>query len=343
MILLLMLVTQAWSVDIRVRVGRGIESSLLRAVDLKIDGRVVKSPIEFRCGENTKKISASSPAGMIHWNGKLYRKQLDFYPTTAGCDVVNVLDIETYLDGLVNTEFNSKWSVESVKAQVVVARTYALYQTESARKSKRHYDLDSSTDDQVYDGFIKEDFVSSRAVDQTRGQVLKFKGKLFSTYYHSTCGGLTELPEFVWGTKHPVYRERVRCESCVSSPKYKWNVSLSADVILGKLKLPPGECGIRLELNSKSGRVKRVVITRSGNVLKSLSGVEFRNHMGPVVIPSTRFDVIQNGNQFEFRGGGYGHGVGLCQWGAKVLGEQGKTHAEILKRYYPMAMLSAVH
>ena len=339
--------------DISVRVGRGILDSDVRAVDLMCEDRVGNHWIRIPCESKIKlnchgpgKITGfrlSSPAKMIHWNGKLYHSSLTFESVEKGCDVINTLDIESYLDGLVNTEFNSKWNVESVKAQVVVARTYALYQAEQARKSKRHYDLDSSTDDQVYDGFIKEDFVSSRAVDQTRGLVLKYKNKLFSTYYHSTCGGMTELPEIVWGSKHPVYSKRITCSFCQSSPKYKWSISIQAEDILKKLTLTidPKTLHLALTTHPASGRVVMVTVMKGSAILKKISGVEFRKLIGPTILPSTRFDLIQNGTTFQLMGGGFGHGVGLCQFGAKTLGESGKTFSDILKIYYPQATLSA--
>ncbi|MCM0605683.1 MAG: SpoIID/LytB domain-containing protein [Xanthomonadaceae bacterium] len=304
-------------------------------------GRVIISNWGKDAAHFTTQVRVHSPAQMLNWNGKLYRQELIFIPGKQGCDVVNHLDIETYLDGLVNTEFNSKWATESVKAQVIVARTYALYQRDLARKAKRAYDLDSSTDDQVYDGFVKEDFVSSRAVDQTRGMVIKFNKKLFPTYYHSTCGGMTELPEIVWGTKSPVYKERVKCSHCESSPKFTWSVSLPVDELLKKLKFNWAQgVNIQLRTDSASGRVKLVTLMLGESVLKKLTGVEFRNLIGPDKLFSTHFDLIQSGSNIEFRGGGFGHGVGMCQWGTKKLGESGKTADEILKFYYPRAKIS---
>lgn len=357
------------SQSINIRIGKQISEGIIRAVDLQLEqsgkkikraaspldqgsrqelkitcrgGRVLITNWSSEAIHSTEPVRLSTPAQMINWNGKLYRQRVSFHPNKNGCDVVNHLDLETYLDGLVNTEFNSKWSIEAVKAQVIVARTYALYQKEQARKSQRHFDLDSSTDDQVYDGFVKEDFVSSRAVDQTRGMVLKYKHKIFPTYYHSTCGGMTELPEVVWGKSHPIYRKRVICQYCVSSPRYQWTASLNTADVLTKLGLPASlsqDLKVTLSLDAASGRVKALTFLQAKRVLKKISGVELRNLIGADKLMSTRFDVIQSGSSLEFRGGGFGHGVGLCQWGTKVLGSNGKTAAEILKTYYPLATL----
>ena len=142
--------------------------------------------------------------------GKPYREELRVYTAGSLCEVVNVVDLEKYLEGLVNAEFNSRWSEEAIGAQVVAARTYAVFQMRQAQaqaednSDAQHYDVDATTHDQVYDGSMKEDPRATRIVEKTRGLLLTVKTargvEPLKAYYHSTCGGMTDCRIRVWGT-----------------------------------------------------------------------------------------------------------------------------------------------
>jgi stage II sporulation protein D len=306
-----------------------------------------------------------SPAGFISYSGRPYREELRIHSVGSLCEVINEVDLEKYLEGLVNAEFSSKWNEQSIGAQVVAARTYALYQIRQAQLQDLHYDVDASTSDQVYDGSIREDARAARVVGKTRGLVLTVgKGASMmplKAFYHSTCGGATELPERVWGTPSAGFHHSVRCPFCAHSPAAHWNLELSGAQITESLrrsarnegpqpgwpsgwkKIIQGKLiGIRLGNTDASGRIASVWISFKGRGSGELffSGAKFREILGPAKFRSAAFQVAGKGaDHYLFQGRGNGHGVGMCQWGAKVMGERGYKTAAILKFYYPDATL----
>lgn len=300
-------------------------------------------------------VTIETPAGFLHYEGKPFREELRIYSKGDKCEVVNVVDIEDYLDGVVNAEFNSKWSPEAIAAQVVAARTYALYQIGLARK--KNYDVDSTEKDQMYEGSIREDAMASKVVDRTRGLVLTAKegtGKPLKAFYHSTCGGITNLPQYVWGAKYPGFKRAVKCPYCVSSPRYEWQVDmpgLELGVILQeKLKMQGQKLsGLRVKERDTYGRVLSVETewetggrALASGLTKKLVKIEankFREWVGNKRMFSTAFHIRQEAGTWKFEGKGYGHGVGLCQYGAKAMGEKGFDMTSILSHYYPDATL----
>jgi stage II sporulation protein D len=311
-----------------------------------------------------------SPAGFLQYSGKPFREELLIYSVGSLCEVVNEVDLEKYLEGLVNAEFNSRWSEEAIGAQVVAARTYALYQMRQARAEGQHYDIDSSTHDQVYDGSMKEDSRAARIVEKTRGWVLTIhsaKGpEVLKAYYHSNCGGVTELPDQVWGTSNKGFR-RVVDPYCHYSPAAHWSFNLSAPQIMNALRLASRNAmtdrshwptnwkqllekgkldSLRVGRYDASGRAEQVFLSFNLNqhdYTWEMSGAKFRSWIGPAQFKSTSFQVslaFYGGSLvWQFSGRGNGHGVGLCQWGAKAMGERGFKTAAILKFYYPDAQL----
>lgn len=322
-------------------------------------------------------VSVESPGGFTTIAGRPYREKTFVHPiqTRKGweCEVVNHVDIESYLDGLVNSEFSAAWSSEAIDAQVISARTYALYQMKLMGKKGSHFDLDSTVKDQVYDGSTREDYRSRQSAVRTRGLVMKVSADdewPIKAYYHSTCGGTTELPEVVWGSTSKGFKKRVDCPNCRNSPSFIWDVPLtSAEVALLILKgardLSPRErdsvrnwpqnweqeirsstlLNLRVTKQNASGRAEVVSsYWRSAggkDYLLEMPGTKFRYWVGASRLKSTIFQVLAaGGDKWVLRGRGFGHGVGLCQWGAKTLGESGKKSRQILKFYYPGAVLA---
>ncbi len=280
-----------------------------------------------------------------------------------------------------NAEVSSSWRPQAVDAQVIAARTYALYQIRQARFSGKHFDVESTVKDQVYHGADPEDYLSARSVNRTRGIILSAKaGKRESpikAFYHSTCGGTTELPQTVWGQKYPGFARRVRCHYCVSSPRYRWELSLTQSDLRrafqegsareGSQKGWPAEwkrvilegspVEARVVRADATGRVSEVSTiwshpTSDGKAQRielRVDGIRFRNWLGPGELRSTAFQIerqkpgreLASGGSVAFRvsGRGNGHGVGLCQWGAKVMAEKGHSSDAILGFYYPDAIL----
>lgn len=325
-----------------------------------LNSKVLKSPVLIK-----------SPAGFFTLSGSPYREELRIHSNGSKCEIVNVLDMEKYLDGVVNAEFSSKWGKEAVGAQVVAARTYALFQMYSARQRKNsHFDVESTVKDQVYAGIALEDPEASRVVQSTRGLVLFASDETnvpIKAFYHSACGGRTEVPEHVWGRNYPGFKGGVDCPFCRETFKHRWTYELETERLIGFLRAGAINEGIPRdwpvewrEILSRFSPVTLVPVNRddsgrilkldtiwqdnSGNIRKlSLEGAAFRNWIGPIRIRSTAFDVRPSGKGgFIFTGRGNGHGVGMCQWGARYMGNHGYKTAEILKHYYPETVLRKI-
>jgi len=223
-----------------------------------------------------------------------------------------------------------------VKAQAIIARTYAVYRKTARTGSPYH--MESSVIDQVYEGCLIEDSRARRAVLETEGEVLTFGGAVIQAFYHSSCGGRTEASENVWGTSFP-YLKGVECQYCLTSPaNTAWECKLSLKEIEERLRTAgytvPGLYDVKPGPFNSRGRLKQVILLASkGSV--TISGEQFRKAVGYGVIKSTRFIVKNAKNEISFSGSGNGHGVGLCQWGAKQRALDGFGFGEILSYYYP--------
>ena len=267
-------------------------------------------------------------------NGRYYRHKLKFVPGPNGdVWVINVLPVEEYLAGLVNYEISSQWTMEAIKAQVVAARTYASYQKRA--RSGEAYDVDSGVNDQMYGGVGKEDARSRRAVRETEGELILHKGNPVFAVYSSCCGGKTEEGEQMWLGDFP-YLRGVECSYCLDSPHFLWNYSLEGGRLGMALGNPaPSARILKLEIEDRSlsRRVLKLALhTETGR--RAITGKEFRRLLGYDQLRSTNFVVAEKDGAFHFSGLGWGHGVGLCQWGAKGMAEAGKDYRFILKSYY---------
>lgn len=277
-----------------------------------------------------------SSTSAVYVNNKPYRGLAELSQAEKGILVVNQLALEDYLVGLINCEISSAWPIEAVKAQAVIARTYAL--NRKAARKDAYYHLESSVIDQVYDGCLIEDSRARRAVSETEREVLTYDGAVIQAFYHSSCGGRTEASENVWGSQLP-YLKGVDCQYCLTSAAaVAWEQKLSLNVIEDRLQAAgykiSGLSDIKTGPQNSRGRLKQVVLVAAKGGL-SLNGDQFRKVVGYGVIKSTRFVVNVSKGEATFSGIGNGHGVGLCQWGAKQRALDGFDYHEILSYYYP--------
>ncbi len=285
-------------------------------------------------GVSYRRLSFSSPQA-VFINGKPYRGIAEIIPSDKGLLVVNELPLETYLVGLINCEISSAWPIEAVKAQAVIARTYAMYRKETRKNAVYH--MESTVIDQVYDGCLIEDSRATRAVTETAGEVLVHNKSVIQAFYHSNCGGRTEAAENVWGAALP-YLKGVECEYCLNNPSTVWEQSLSLKDIEDKLRSAGFKVAIITDIRAGSvnnrGRLKSIVIVSPrGNL--TLTGDQFRKTIGYGIIKSTNLRIKVTNGEAVFSGSGSGHAVGLCQWGAKQRALDGFTYTEILSYYYP--------
>lgn len=252
-----------------------------------------------------------------------------------GLLVVNQVDLEEYVKGVVPSEVNSAWHPEMLKAQAVAARTYALYQ--HMLSASRDYDVAASIQDQVYRGRHGLDARVEQAVESTRGLVITYQGAPIYAAFSSTAAGITEDAMVVWSKDLP-YLKGVECPFDLESPYYQWKASFRVDVLeknLRQLGFPVGTIATLTPLSrSRAGRVATLRILHSKGEL-ILRGEELRKAVGYTVVPSTQFTIESFGQDIVLTGYGAGHAVGLCQWGAKELAELGYSFSSILRYYYP--------
>ena len=279
-------------------------------------------------------------------NNRSFRGKIIIHKMSNGkIGVVNVLPVEDYLVGIINSEISSMWPIESIKAQVVAARTYSLKRIQDMRNSAKPYDIFATTLDQVYHGSHLEDSKSRKAVRETRGETLNKQGKIFKTYYHSCCGGKTEHIHNVWPQKimSASKQSSVIDKFCARSPAITWehrislvdlenllqanNVQLSSIQDIATTQLPD------------SPRIDQVLIIDQAG-LSMIKATSLRKWIGYKKFRSTWFNVGIENNHVVFAGRGYGHGVGMCQWGVKGMAEAGHSYKEILSFYYPNAQLA---
>lgn len=302
----------------------------------------VNAPVTVRSGRDGVILDGTSyrrltfaGASAIQINGKPYRGVAELSMSDKGIVVVNELLLEEYLVGLINCEISSAWPIEAVKAQAVIARTYALHRRDARKSSLYH--LESSVMDQVYEGCEIEDSRAHRAVSETAGEVLVYNGSIIQAFYHSNCGGKTEAAENVWGARLP-YMMGVDCLYCLTNPTTAWEQKVSLQEMEDKLRAAghrvAGVSDIRPGVRNSRGRLKNIMISSSrGETV--LGGDQFRKVIGYGVIKSTNFTVTVKNGEAQFAGFGNGHGVGLCQWGSKQRALDGFLYTEILSYYYP--------
>jgi len=263
-------------------------------------------------------------SGVVH----LVRKDKGFL-------VLNRVDLEEYVKGVVPAEVSSTWHPEMLKAQAVAARTYALYQ--QMLSATREYDVAATVQDQVYRGKQGIDAGILRAVEETRGLVITYQGAPIYAAFSSTAAGLTEDAMNVWSKDYP-YLKGVECPFDLTSPYYQWKSSFKMDTLEQGLRQQGFSVGTIATMTplsfSRGGRVTKLRILHSGGELV-LRGEELRKAVGYTIIPSTQFAIESIGRDVVLSGFGAGHAVGMCQWGAKELAELGYPFSTILQYYYP--------
>lgn len=295
-----------------------------------IGEKVYKPPLRVGCDK----------AGVLFKiNGRRYRDGITVLCKDSKLTVINDLDLESYLLGTVSKEVNPDWQAEALKAQAVVSRTYAIKST--GKHSGEGFDLCNETHCQVYGGVEAEDPRTSSAVEATRSMVLAYKGELCQTYYHAACGGYTENPGNVWdyGEEIPPYLKGVADKFCKGNPHSSWKIEIPEEKIRKKLIEAGYETGkiknITIVKKGRSGRAEKLnIMNYKGNYI--IGSNKFRLAVDAWVLQSTFFSKItRKGDKFVFEGKGWGHGVGMCQWGAKGMADKGYEYRKILTFYYP--------
>jgi stage II sporulation protein D len=265
------------------------------------------------------------------------------------------MKLEEYVKGVVAAEMPGEFEMEALKAQAVASRTLAVKSMKRFGGSglKDHQGADISADYHESQAWISKEELKERwgknydaywekvnqAVEQTRGMVLTYNGELIQAVFCSTCGGRTASAKEVWGADIP-YLVSVPCTWDQKSPRYSDKKEFTLAEI--EQKLGP-ETGVVAAVNSGRQEVAKLLdTTESGRVAKIrigskvFSGIELREKLG---LRSTNFSVEMKNDKFVFKTIGYGHGVGMCQYGANGMAKEGKTFRQILAYYYRETVL----
>lgn len=284
---------------------------------------------------------------MLNWDKKIIDFPITLFPVKSSIMMVGNMSMNRYLRGVVPHEMPQSWPLEALKAQAVASRTYALWKMSASHYT--HYDLKPSVSDQVFrmervGSFGKNHPNVDRALTQTEGAYMVGKqSQLVKAYFHSDCGGDTDSADSVWGEGHITSASvrDVACSQRKSLWKSEWNVVLLKEKIMTTYFLPSNlelvDVIVRNQL--KSQRVEFVDLLFTKGIFKRLRGEDLRRLLGYDKIKSTMFEVQKNGTQVVFNGRGYGHGVGMCQWGARAMAASGKSFKGILAHYYPGSQL----
>jgi len=258
--------------------------------------------------------------------------------------VVNELDVEDYVVGVLGAEMPLRFGDEALKAQAVAARTYVLYEAKTA--SSPLYDVLATEASQVYRGLVISTGRARKLVRATRGVICTVDGLTFPTYFHSTCGGHTTAVSDVWPSLHLKPLRGVPCGYCTGSPAYRWTVDIPAEEVargLAERGLFTGPVtGIVVTQRASSGYAKQVEVSGAEG-RRLLGAYTFRMALGGHRVKSTNFTIVRTGRGFHFQGRGFGHGVGLCQWGAQGMAQAGRNYREILAHYYPGSQLVRIY
>ena len=412
--------------------GGGKKHSLGKAADFRASAKGSVS-----VGKQQLKLPVKLSSGHpLSFNGKRYRGSFSIITSGSGVTLLNVLELEDYLRGVLKMEVNPAWSMNALKAQAIISRTYALRSVQN-NKGKGGYDLQDGVMSQVYRGINAEDKRTDEAIKATKGMILKYGSSVAFTPFHSHSGGATADVSTVWGGDMP-YLKGVREDFRTDSPNNQWETRLTPAQVEEALRSAGVNVGriqeLRVEQTDPFGRATTLRAIGTGGT-KTMKSHSFRMAAGSNVIKSTLLTITPPGGRipvaqpnpqplpaaaatpepsaflaspsdiptsltpmsaseelrltqlteqgafnseelmdmlmnpdkrkgylvkalrttrpeapalkpqpqpvlrssdcFVFTGKGWGHGVGLSQWGAKALADQGWDYKKILDFYYP--------
>lgn len=246
------------------------------------------------------------------------------------------LALEDYITGTVAAEMPANFDLEALKAQAVCARTYTLRRL----LDPKLYPMGADVTDDIYNcqAYISQSEFKNRnpqnykilwskisqAVRETAGQIMVYNGEVIDALYHSTCGGQTESAVYAWGRDIP-YLRSVECDYCRESKYYKTSQVFSIQDVQ-KITGTKSPINLGISEETPSGRVKRLKINQI-----SFTGEKFRQIFN---LPSTNWTFTSAKGELIVNSRGYGHGIGLCQYGANGMAKAGKNYREILRHYY---------
>jgi len=303
--------------------------------DLAQFKKTKQGPLYFTCS-GAFVVQRAAPLKSFEYSG-------DFVvlPDQTQIDLINVLDAETYLKGVVPSEVENTWPVETLKAQAVAARTFAWWSVLDSRQSDSNFDLDDTVLYQAYLGNYQRIAATDAAVDQTNNILMKYNGQIIKAYFYADSGGYTEDASSVFGIDLPYCQAKpeqydVLAAASLSDWQMQFTVAELSTLLAAANLIPATVSVIQINFGAgdldRSGRVSTLHLLGSDNKKYEVSGPEFRY---ATKIRSTLFQISTTSSGFVFNGKGFGHGVGMAQVGALEYASQLQwTFDQILKFYY---------
>ncbi len=270
--------------------------------------------------------------GFVWIGDRWYRGKTRLINQNGKLLAVNQVDIEDYLYSVVGAEAIPSWPLEALKTQAVAARTYALHL--KSKSTSKSFDLDTTTATQVYKGLNSEYSTTHEAVTATSGQIMTYNNVPILAVFHSSSGGHTENVEDIW-TQRLAYLRGVT-DYDQSAPVYQWNTSLSRNDLSRRISGVGNVKSFIPQKTTPQGRVLSIKVVGDRGA-KVVNGSTLREALN---LRSTLFNISASGGNFQISGRGFGHGLGLSQWGAYGLASQGANYQQILGHYYQNATLS---
>lgn len=285
--------------------------------------------------KSNESVSIVTENGFIKLNELRYRGKLIFVPRGNNrFSVLEEIGIEDYLPGVIEGEMPIRWNDDAIQAQVIAARSYAIYQIKTRGNSLYHI----NKLDLAYKGSYMSHSKTKKIVDESRGTVMVYNWELIPGYFHSSCGGHTEDVNLVFKLKSIPPLRGVDCGHCNNCKYFNWKMELGKSEIEKKLSTTNNNIkkirSIITEEFGPGGHCSTIKIEHA-NGTNRINANDFRLMVGPNNLRSTSFSVKDTGSSFIFEGSGWGHGVGLCQYGTQDMAKSGIKWFDILKHYYP--------
>lgn len=288
-------------------------------------------------------VTPADPRYPLAIDGTAYRGAAIVQTASDGSlDVINVVDLERYLSGVVGSEMDPSWPQAALQAQAVVARTYAV--AHLGARQWLGYDLRAGEQDQVYKGVEAETHSVNAAVSATRGKILVAGADIVHAYYSDCDGGYTSSGDALEDPQP--YLVAQRDPYCTMSPDDVWSTSVDTASFASRFSGRFGDIGAVVSATvgarDESGRALSIVVTGTKDS-RVIPATTFRMLAGNHVVRSTRIDTITvSAGSIRIAGKGFGHGVGMAQWGAFGMAEAGKSADEILEFYYRGAQFASI-
>lgn len=338
---------------IDIKVGKSLSAGESLKVKSKSNLKVVTSDEQVINNTNNEEINIKFDGKNINLNGKNFKLNsfpqngaflissdspiyvdkikrnyggaISFRVNNKKLDIVNRVEMDEYLKGVLPKEMSPSFPMESLKAQALCSRSFAI--NNYNKFIKNGYNLDDTTRSQVYYGKDVEEKTTNKAVEETIGQVIKYDGKVAETIFCASSGGYTVASSEAWGGNSVPYL--ISKEDPYSVHPWKYELKNSD---LKKLNLSD-VFSVSLDYNN-SNRVNNLTFSTSKGDVK-IKATDFRNKIGNTIIKSTLFDVNVIGNKVFVSGRGYGHGVGMSQYGAVEMAKKGSNYKDIIEFYFP--------